>query len=212
MLGPVDDASLRYVPLGDSYTIGTSVRREERWPDQLVARLAEGATPAVRRPALELVGNPAVNGFTTRDVIAFELPLLVRLRPEVVSLLIGTNDVLQGVDESEYRRNLATILDSSQRWAGHRVFGLTSPDYTVTPAGPDYGDPVVRSAELRRRNALFAEVLADRGLAVVDIHDISLEAAADRSLVAYDGLHPSGRQYARWVDRLEPIVRSLLGA
>lgn len=206
---------LRYVALGDSYTIGTSVEAEDRWPNQLVARLAAearaaGGTTAGATAPLELVGNPAVNGFTTRDVIAVELPLLPRLRPEVVSLLIGTNDVIQGVDDDEYRRNLEVILDAIEPWARDRTFGVTSPDYTVTPAGADYGDPIVRSAELRRRNGLLAEVLSERGLPVVDVLDISLDATQDRSLVASDGLHPSGLQYARWVDRILPVVRGLL--
>jgi lysophospholipase L1-like esterase len=64
--------------------------------------------------------------------------------------------------------------------------------------------------ELRARNDLFAEVLAERGVPAVDVLDISLGAASDRSLVARDGLHPSGAQYALWVDRIEPVVRRLL--
>jgi lysophospholipase L1-like esterase len=202
---------LRFVPLGDSYTIGTSVRPEERWPDQLVTALAAEAARAGEPPPLELIANPAVNGFTTRDVIAVELPQLERLRPEIASLLIGTNDVIQGISDPEYRRNLDRILDDVLARVGpNRLFGVTSPDYTVTPAGADYGDPVVRSAGLRARNALFIEVLGARGFPVVDILDLSLEAATDRSLVAGDGLHPSGAQYARWLSRIQPVVEGLL--
>ena len=201
---------MRYVALGDSYTIGTSVRPAERWPDQLVAALAAEAEAAGRQPPLELVGNPAVNGFTTRDVIAVELPQLAGLEPELASLLIGTNDVIQGLGEDRYQANLEVILDAVTALTGPgRLFGVTSPDYTVTPAGRDYGDPVVRSAGLRRHNAIFAGVLAARGIPVVDIHDLSLGAATDRSLVAGDGLHPSGAQYRLWVDRILPIVRDL---
>lgn len=215
--GPDAGRVLRYVALGDSYTIGTGVAAAERWPDQLVARFAAGARVARGSgvdgsgPSLELVGNPAVNGFTTGDLIAVELPLLTRLRPQVVSMLIGTNDLLQGIGEAEYRRNLGTILDAVRPWASGRTFGVTSPDYTVTPAGADYGDPAIRSAELRRRNAIFTEVLAARAIPVTDILDLSLRAAAERSLVAADGLHPSGRQYGLWVDRIEPLVRQMLG-
>lgn len=203
--------AMRYVALGDSYTIGTSVAAAERWPNQLVARLAAAAVAEGADPPLELVGNPGVNGFTTREVIAVELPELARLRPDLVSLLIGTNDVIQGIDEEGYRRNLDVILDAI---AAHvppgRVFGVTMPDYTVTPAGHDYGDPVVQAARLRRYNAIFAEVLGARGIVAVDIHDVSLEAARDRSLVAADGLHPSGTQYARWVERIAPAVVRIL--
>jgi lysophospholipase L1-like esterase len=41
----------------------------------------------------------------------------------------------------------------------------------------------------------------------VDIHDISLRAATERGLVARDGLHPSGAQYALWVERILAAVR-----
>ena len=75
------------MPLGDSYTIGTSVRPEERWPNQLVERLAMSAATNDREAPLELVANPAVNGYTSRDVIRVELPRLDSLRPELVSLL-----------------------------------------------------------------------------------------------------------------------------
>ena len=50
-----------------------------------------------------------------------------------------------------------------------------------------------------------------RGIAYVDIFDLSLRAADDRSLVADDGLHPSGSQYALWVERIQPVVERLLG-
>ena len=103
--------AMRYVALGDSYTIGTSVAVEERWPNQLVGRLAGDASSRTADPPLELVGNPAVNGFTSRDVIRLELPQLGALRPDLVSLLIGTNDTIQGIVEEAYRGNLEAILD-----------------------------------------------------------------------------------------------------
>ena len=130
-------ATIRYVALGDSFTIGTSVGQSERWPDQLVAKV----------PELELVANLGVNGFTSADVIAVELPQLPALRPELVTLLIGVNDVVQGVPEATYRRNVAAILDELVVDVGaRRILVVTTPDYTVTPAGADYGDPATQSA------------------------------------------------------------------
>jgi len=189
------------VALGDSFTIGTSVAPVERWPDQLVARV----------PELELEANLGVNGFTSGDVVAVELPQLPALRPELVTLLIGVNDVVQGVPETTYRRNVATILDALVREVGAgRVLVVTTPDYTVTPAGADYGDPVTQSAAIRRNNAINSELAAARGIAVVDIYDLSLRAAVDRSLVASDGLHPSGAQYSLWVELIAPAIAELV--
>lgn len=197
---------LRYVALGDSYTIGTSVEAGERWPDQLVADLGP------QRPTLELVANLAVNGYTSGDVVARQLPALDELRPEFASLLVGVNDVVQGVPAPRFRDNAAMILDDLlRRLPADRIVVVSTPDYTVTPKGADYGDPAARAAGIRENNAILEELTLARGIAWVDIHDLSLGAATDRSLVASDGLHPSGSQYALWVQRLRPVVERLLG-
>lgn len=148
---------LRYVALGDSYTIGTLVTIAERWPDQLVACI----------PKLELVANLGVDGFTSQDVIEVELPRLATLRPEFLTVLIGVNDVVQGVLETTYRRNVALILDDLVRRVGAgRVLIVTTPDYTVTPSGAAFGDPAGQSAGIRRNNAIIADEAMARGIAV----------------------------------------------
>jgi acyl-CoA thioesterase I len=206
----MDRERLRYVALGDSYTIGTSVEVGERWPDQLADWLDGHAAGG---PALELVANLGINGFTSRDVIEVELPRLAALRPQLVSLLVAVNDVIQGVPESVYRGNVADILRAATAVVGAgRCLFVTTPDYTVTPAGADYGDPARVAAAIARFNVAGAAVAEDAGVTVVDIHDISLAAATDRSLVARDGLHPSGTQYSRWVERIGPVVTRMLAS
>jgi hypothetical protein len=93
---------------------------------------------------------------------------------------------------------------------GCRIFAVGTPDYTVTPTGANYGDPAVRRAAIERANAILADVAVARGVPFVDVWAASRAAATDPSLVADDGLHPSGRQYASWVDAIEPVVRRLL--
>ena len=197
---------LRYVALGDSYTIGTALDDPaERWPDQLVAALAS------EPPGLELVANLGVNGWTSGDLIRTELPELDRLRPEFASLLVGVNDVVQRVPAEAYAANLDWILDDLLgRLPAERLVAVATPDYTVTPSGADYGDPVAQAAGIRRNNEILRAAAGARGVAFVDIHDLSLRAATDRSLVASDGLHPSGAQYAVWVERIAPVVAGLL--
>jgi len=209
MDGGVGGVPLRYVALGDSYTIGTATRSaSERWPNQLVDRLrgADGT-----ESSLALVANLGVNGFTSRDVIDRELPALDGLGPQFASLLVGVNDVVQGVPPAGYRANAGTILDTLLgRLSANRVVVISTPDYTVTPQGAAYGDPAQQAAGIRENNAILRGLADARGIAFVDIHDISLRAAQERGLVADDGLHPSGEQYRRWVDRLAPVVLGLL--
>jgi acyl-CoA thioesterase I len=197
---------VRYVALGDSYTIGTSVQAAERFPDQLVAALG------LEQPSLTLVANLATNGFTSRDVIQVELPALDTYRPEFVTLLIGVNDVVQGVPLATYEANVVTILDALlARLSAERIVVVAIPEYTVTPQGASYGDPLVQRAAIQASNGAMERLAAARGIRFVDIYDISLAAEDDPSLVADDGLHPSGAQYARWVERLLPVVELAIG-
>jgi lysophospholipase L1-like esterase len=197
---------VRYVALGDSYTIGTATRSpDERWPNQLVRRLAAAGFE------VDLVANLGVNGFTSMDVIRSELPRLAELDPGLLTLLVGVNDVVQGVPVETYTANAATILDQSLGLVPPaRIVTVSTPDYTVTPQGAAYGDPARQSAAIRQVNEILARLSEDRGIRHVDIHDLSLRAASDSGLVADDGLHPSGRQYELWVERIGPAVEQLL--
>ena len=107
---------------------------------------------------------------------------------------------------------MAAILDALLAHVpATRIVTVAIPDYTVTPSGADYGDPRRQHDGIVANNAAMARLAAERGIAFVDIFDISLEAATDRSLVADDGLHPSGVQYGRWLERIVPVVAALLG-
>ena len=202
-----DPTPLRYVALGDSYTIGTALDdAADRWPDRLVTALGR------RPPTLELVANLAVNGFTSADLIAHELPALDEIGPGFASVLIGVNDVVQGVPAAAYRANVTRILDVLRELLpANRIVTVATPDYTVTPQGAAYGDPATQAAGILENNGILAALARDRGIAFVDIHDLSLRAGADRTLVASDGLHPSGVQYALWVERILPVVAALIG-
>ena len=198
----VREGALRYVALGDSYTIGTSVSAADSWPSQLAARL----------PALQLVANLGVNGYSTDDLIVDELPQLPDLRPEFVTLLIGVNDVVRGVPPDIYRANVTRILDAVLASVpADSVVCVATPDYTATPRGAAFGSPEQQRAGIEQVNTLLGEACLARGIRFVpDIFEISRAAASDRSLVADDGLHPSGAQYGLWVDAIQPVVKEML--
>jgi lysophospholipase L1-like esterase len=159
-----------------------------------------------------LVANLGVNGHTSADLIRDEMPVLPGVGPAFVTLLIGVNDVVQDVAPATYAANVAAILDGLlELLPANRIVTVAIPDYTVTPAGSDYGDPRQQHDAIVAANATMAGLAAERGIAYVDIFDLSVRAADDRSLVADDGLHPSGAQYALWVERIAPVVARLIG-
>jgi acyl-CoA thioesterase I len=195
---------VRYVALGDSYTIGTSVKATKRWPDQLVRALR----PDVR---IELVRNLAVDGYTTSDLIDDELPKLRSLEAGLVSLLVGVNDAVAGVEPRAYRANVALILDTLlEAVPAEGIFVVATPDYTLTPKGDEFGDPPQRRTSIARFNRIIEAEATERGIAFIDITPVADRVPEDGSLVAGDGLHPSGKQYAAWVELIAPVVRDML--
>ena len=196
-------SGLRYVALGDSYTIGISVEEADRFPNQLVGRFV----------GLELVANLGVNGYSSAQLIDRELPQLDALQPDFVTVLIGVNDVVRGVPADSYRANMNEIFDSLlERLPANRIVVVSTPDYTRTPQGAAFGDPAQQRAEIATFNGIEREIAELRGIAFVDISSVADTADRDSSLVAYDGLHPSGKQYGRWVDLIAPVVEELLAA
>ena len=165
----------------------------DRWPDRLVRAL--GPT----EPMLLLVANLAVNGYTSADLIRVELPRVAAFDPDFVTLLIGVNDVVRGVPLERYAANVETILETLlARLPADRIVTVATPDYTVTPAGADFGDPRRQHDGIVAVNATLARLAGDRGIGFVDIFDVSLEAA-DRS--------DAGRR--RWASPERSPVRPL---
>lgn len=191
--------SWRYVALGDSYTIGEGVREADRWPNQLVKRLqADDIT-------IELVANPGRTGWTTQQLIDHELPVLAESDADLVTILIGVNDYVQGVSQEQFQANLETIIQYTlQHVSTDQIILVTIPDFSVTPAGAGFGDPEQIHADLLKFNQVIQAVGTANNIAVVDIFDLS---SAD---TVTDGLHPSATQYKTWVDRIYPVINSVL--
>jgi acyl-CoA thioesterase-1 len=188
--------AIRYLPLGDSYTIGQSVPEADRWPNQLVARLSSQGTK------LRIVDNPSVTGYTTQDLIDRELPLLSKDKPQFVTILIGVNDYVQGVPAATFTNNLNYIIATVQASLTQpkNVLLVTIPDYGLTPTGAEFGDPNQTAQGIMTFNTIIEQVAAAHDLAVADIYPVSLGVATDPSLIADDGLHPSGKEYTAWTN------------
>ena len=202
---------MRFLALGDSYTIGESVEPSERWPMQLTARLRE------RGFTLDDPLIIATTGWTTGD-LSHALVQTGPLGPfDLVTLLIGVNNQYRGRNEEEYRHQFRALLQRAIAYAGDdstRVIVLSIPDWSVTPfasaLGAEQSSLDRIAAAIDRFNAVNQPEAERLGAYYVYVTPISREAARDRSLLAGDGLHPSGKMYARWIKLVEPIACDIL--
>lgn len=197
---------IRYVALGDSYTIGEGAPPNESWPALLTQHLkAEGVD-------VDLVANPSVTGWTTQQLIDHELPTYRKSNPDFATLLIGVNDWVQGVTPETFRKNFAHIVDEMLSILPNesRLLVVTIPDFGVTPTGPKYARGRNISEGIAAFNKIVADETAKRHVRVVDLFQESKKMGSDRSLVAPDGLHPSAQAYADWEKRIFPTALELL--
>jgi lysophospholipase L1-like esterase len=196
----------RHLALGDSYTIGEGVDPEERWPAQLASRLrAEGF--AMEDP--EIVAR---TGWTTAELDAAIDAAAPQGPYDLVSLLIGVNDQFRGLDIGEYRAGFVTLLERAIGFAGGdpgRVMVFSIPDWGVTPFAADH-DAEEIAAEIDAFNAAASGETMRRGARYIDVTPISRRAGGDPTLLAGDGLHPSGAVYAEWAGLALPLARQIL--
>jgi lysophospholipase L1-like esterase len=200
--------AVRFLALGDSYTIGEGVAEADRWPVQLAARLRERGI-AIAEP--EIVAR---TGWTTTELASGIREASPQGPFSLVTLQIGVNDQYRRLGIEDYRRELTALLDRAVDFAGghpNRVLVLSIPDWGVTPFAAGR-DPAEIASQIDRFNAVSLEQAVRARARYLDVTPASRRAAIDPALLAADGLHPSAAMYAEWVDlALGPAIEALGG-
>jgi lysophospholipase L1-like esterase len=201
---------LTYLALGDSYTIGEAVSKDQSFPYQLAATL---------KPAHLDVATPkiiATTGWTTSELQRAIKSSGVTGTYSFVTLLIGVNNQFRGQSMDVYRKEFKELLQTAIDFAGGNkahVFVVSIPDWGLTPYGKSSGrDQSQISSEIDAFNAIGKEETLAAGVSFTDITPASRQVATDLSLVASDGLHPSGKMYASWAQALSTPITAAFKA
>lgn len=196
---------ISYVALGDSYTIGLGISQNDRWPNVLTEHLK------INGLNVKLAGNPSVSGYTVKDAILNELPIVQKLKPHFVTVLIGANDNFTQIDPSIYKQDLNEFLNKLQPMLKNpkNIVLITVPDHSKTPSGSQFSNAKEISESVEEYNLIIKEEAANRGLKVADIFPISQTMTDPEDFIS-DGLHPSAQGYAKWERIILPVVLSLL--
>ncbi len=195
-----------YLALGDSYTIGEQVKIAESFPYQTVQLL--------RRKGLDFYAPEiiAVTGWTT-DELSAAIDITATLpQYDFVSLLIGVNNQYRERSVSEYKVEFDHLLQRAINFAGNKLSNvavLSIPDWGVTPFA-EGRDRKKIAAEIDEYNATAKNICDRHQIIFIDITAAQRKDVAGEGFIAADGLHPSGKEYAKWAEVLsEEITKQL---
>ncbi len=202
------NAGLSYLALGDSYTIGESVDASLRYPEQIKDSLVSNG---VKVKSVRVI---AKTGWTTDELqTAIDGAQIKDSTYDLVSLLIGVNNQYRGYPLDQYKKDFANLLTEAIKFANGnkgKVFIVSIPDYAYTPFGQQSGNAAQISVQIDQFNAAAKAIATQMGVLFVDITPISRDGLNYPELVANDGLHPSGKQYARWVHLAIDSIKKLV--
>jgi len=195
---------LRFLALGDSYTIGESVKETERWPVLFSKSMNDNQILISSTDIL------ARTGWTTANLLSNVYSFKPAENYDLVSLMIGVNNQYQGLPIDQYRNEFHLLLLESIKYTGGRsgrVFVLSIPDWGSTLNSSDSREAISR--EIDNFNLVAKEECAKENILFIDITPISRKALGDRSLIASDNLHYSAKMHQLWVEEALPQVKLL---
>ena len=189
----INQSNLRYLALGDSYTIGEGIEFEDNYPKQIVNQIF----------LIDSVSVIAKTGWTTDELID-TLNNLQLGKFDVVSLLIGVNNQFRGYQIDKYVMEFESLLNRAIDYSKDKknVFVLSIPDYGVTPFGKVKGQERIYR-EINSYNYINRIMAEKYNVMYFDITEISRKAENDSSLLAEDKLHPSKKMYKMWIEKLK---------
>jgi lysophospholipase L1-like esterase len=188
---------INYLALGDSYTIGESVAEKDRWSNQLADQLK------IPRPKII-----ATTGWRTDDLSNAIKSVELKDEYDMVSLLIGVNNQYQGKSTAQYEIEFEELLKISIKLAKGKtknVFVVSIPDYGFTPYGKPKQETITK--QIDEFNAINKRITEKYKITYINITEISRKGLEDPTLVAEDGLHPSGKMYSLWVELIRKALK-----
>lgn len=211
--------------LGDSYTIGEGVQPSQNWPMQLVEELKTEHFPITENTII------AKTGWTTKELYDAIDNYQLSREYDLVTLLIGVNNLYQGQDIVTYREEFKLLLNRAIQFTGHhqeKVIVISIPGDESTQFGQNKAHLIQRKKQyplvqeltsleigqsIDQYNAVAKQVIAEINTSTdksVNFIDITALTRQHANLTVIDGLHYSKEMYRVWIERLLPCVRQIL--
>jgi lysophospholipase L1-like esterase len=207
-----------YAAIGasETYGIGANDRYRQAWPQVFYQDVL---------PPPAVFYNFGIPGATTAQALRDEVPAAVAVHPTLVTVWLNVNDLIQGVSPQAYGMQLQQLVHALRRSGKTQVLVANMPDLRQLPAyqaclpnSPAGGpacliptglmpSPDRVAAAVDGYNTVIAQVVAQEGARVVDLHSQDALMAQHPEWLSSDGFHPNELGYAAVAHVFEDAYR-----
>lgn len=176
--------------LGDSLSAGYGIQPQQGWVHLLQKRLEQ------QYPKQHKVVNASVSGETTSGALARLPKLLQTHRPDLVVIELGGNDGLRGQPPQMIQKNLASLIQQSQKAkAKVIVFGMKMP--------PNYGQAYSKAFENNYK-------VVSQQYKVKLLPFFMQGVAGNKTLMQKDLIHPNAKAQMILLNNAYPYIKGAL--
>ncbi|MCO8058370.1 MULTISPECIES: arylesterase [Acinetobacter] len=176
--------------VGDSLSAGYGIQPQQGWVHLLQKRLEQ------QYPKQHKVVNASVSGETTSGALARLPKLLQTHRPDVVVIELGGNDGLRGQPPQMIQKNLANLIQNSQKAKAKVViFGMKMP--------PNYGSAYSKAFENNYK-------VVSQQYKVKLLPFFMEGIAGNKQLMQKDLIHPNAKAQPILLNNAYPYIKGAL--
>lgn len=184
----------KYVALGDSLTYGFGASNyKETFPFVFAQKLS----PNYKK--IEIL-NLAVSGAISSELLAGQLPKALAQNPDLVTIMVGTNDVHDFIKPEDFKKTLEETVKSLKKNTQTKILLINIPYLgTSTQVLPPYN--IFFDRKINAFNKIIKTVAIEQQVNFFDLYSVSkIPFEKDPSLYSIDNFHPSGKGYILWGD------------
>jgi acyl-CoA thioesterase-1 len=189
---PTTSNELVYVALGDSAAQGIGAST----PDASYVKILAASMKSHTGKQVRIV-NLSKTGAKIQDLIAEQLPKLKALRPDIVTIDIGANDIVQGTSQADMSRGYEVI---TRAISPYQVIFANLPDFM-------WGTQQRNTTEI---NKTIVKLCHQYGLKLADLHQATHQKMWSLNEFAADGFHPSNDGHRTWARSFNSGIESIL--
>jgi lysophospholipase L1-like esterase len=194
---------LTYVAIGasDTFGFGTSQPYTQNWASDLATRLGS-------RYHLVNLGIP---GIQVHQALRLELPVALDAHPDLVTVWLAVNDIIDKVPVNSYAQDLDTLLSRLQAGAPHaRIAVANVPDLILLPYFYHHAgfNAQLLQDQILAYNTVIANIVDRHHAILIDLSQYSSDLAQHPEYVSADGLHPTTAGYELIADLFYQALNS----